>query len=168
MIRSKGEIREIKTTELNRAVCFHNAYYHDNRTVQDRVWEYEGYCPELSVFTIAEDSECIVATQGMLPIYINVQGKKELSGKSENTLINPKYRGLLFFKLYENIISWAKNNKMKCIWAYTSKNKIFEKAYRFYSGENAMYASNYILNLKYSSQHQCMLRRRTKHSLALH
>ena len=29
----------------------------------------------------------------MIPIYLNINGKRYLSGKSENSLLNPKYRG---------------------------------------------------------------------------
>ena len=102
---SKIKIREIRSSDIsdiNEAISIHNVAYGDKRTPEQWIWEYKSNYPDLFVFTVIEDDGRIVGTQGMIPIYINIKGKRYLSGKSENSLLNPEYRGgTLFQELYE-------------------------------------------------------------------
>jgi GNAT superfamily N-acetyltransferase len=142
------ETREVLASDVEKTISFHNAAYGDDRRPEHWMWEYKGNYPDSFVFTIIKDEEQIIATQGMIPIYIYVRGKRLLSGKSENTLLHPKYRGGgLFQDLYEFAASLCKAKGMKCIWGYTSAVKAFRR-FRFRTFEHVMHASVSILSLR--------------------
>ena len=146
---SKTKIREIRTADINEVISFHNDSTGDKRTPEHWIWEYKSNYPDLSVFTVVEDEGCIGGTQGMIPIYINVKGKRYLSGKSENSLLNPKYRGrTLFQELYEFAMSLSKAKNMHCVWGYTPAVKVWRNKLGFSVYENVMYESILILNLR--------------------
>lgn len=112
---------EIEDSEIDEAVSFHNAEYGTKRTSKQWLWEYRGNYPELSVFVVIKDKERIVGTQGMIPIYLNVKGRKCLSGKSENTLLKRECRGRgLFTRLYDFALARSKDKGMCCVWGFTS------------------------------------------------
>jgi len=152
IVSTKIKIREMTNADINKVISFHNIAYGDGRTPEQWIWEYKSNYPDFFVFTVIEDDGRIVGTQGMIPIYINIKGKRYLSGKSENTLLDTKYRGKSFFqKLYEFAMSLCEQKNMSCIWGYTSvitaqkglRNKLGFSVY-----ENVMYESILILNLK--------------------
>lgn len=141
------EIREVAASDVKEIVSFHNVAWGDSRKPEHWIWEFMGNYPDSFVFTIIKDREQVVGTQGMIPIYIYMRGKRLLSGKSESTLLHPEYRGRgLFQNLYEFAISLCKDRGMQCIWGYTTAIKAFRKA-GFHTYEHAMYSSISILNL---------------------
>lgn len=141
------QFKEIDEEEIQRVVSFHNKWYDDNRTPDQWLWEYKGMYPDSFVFTIIKDDNKIIGTQGMIPISINIGGEKYLSGKSENSLLDPKYRGgTLFKELYEFAVSLCKKRGMCCIWGLTSVAKVWRDKLGFHVYDNAMY--NTILILK--------------------
>lgn len=122
------ERREAGVRDIESIVSFHNATYGNSRTPEQWIWEYKGNDPESSVFVLITDNGRVIATQGMLPIDIFVRGRKILSGKSESTLLDPKYRGgTIFSDLYEFAVSKCKDREMHCIWGYTGAIKAFKK-----------------------------------------
>lgn len=140
------EINRSNIAEVKAAVSFHNAAYGTKRTSEQWFWEYEGNVPNRSVFTIIEDEDGIGATQGMIPIYLNINGQKYLSGKSENTLLSPKHRGgSLSQELYEFALSLCKSNNMSFVWGFTPAEKVWKKKFGF-STYNTMFFSILILN----------------------
>ena len=142
------EIREVLASDVEKIISFHNAAYGDDRRPEHWMWEYKENNPDSFVFTIIKDEKQIIATQGMIPIYIYVRGRRLLSGKSESTLLHPKYRGGgLFQNLYEFAVSLCKAKGMKCIWGYTSAVKAFRR-FQFRIYEDVMYASVSILDLR--------------------
>ncbi len=140
------ERREAEIRDIEGIVSFHNAIYGDRRTPEHWMWEYRGNYHDSSVFVLISDNDQIIATQGMIPINIFFREQRILSGKSESTLINPKYRGgTLFSDLYEFAVSRCKNRGMWCIWGYTRAIKAFERfQFRVF---NIMYDSKLLLNL---------------------
>ncbi len=108
-------------------VAFHNSYYGKSRSPKDWLWEYQGYDAKKAVSTFATDSDKIIATQGMLPIYMKVGTKTILSGKSESTLLIPAYRGTQLMQgLYEYAIENCIERKMKFIWGFTPAVQAFK------------------------------------------
>ncbi len=151
MIKSKIKIREIKNSDINEVLSRHNTHFGDGRkrTPDQWIWEYNGSYPDLFVFTVIEDNNQIVGTQGMIPIYIYVNGKRYLSGKSEDSLLNSKYRGgTLFQELYEYAMSLCNAKNMQCIWGYTPAVKVWKNKLQFSVYEKVMYESILILNLQ--------------------
>lgn len=140
------DINRSNAAEVKAAVSFHNAAYGTKRTSEQWFWEYEGNAPSRSVFTIIEDEDGIGGTQGMIPIYLNINGQKYLSGKSENTLLSPKHRGgSLSQELYGFALSRCKNNNMSFIWGYTPAEKVWKNKFGF-ATYNTMFFSILILN----------------------
>jgi GNAT superfamily N-acetyltransferase len=78
------------------AVSFHNSYYGTQRRPEDWLWEYQTYKPDKTVFVIAKHGDRVVATMGRIPFLMEVGGKCVLSGKGENLLFSPAYRGTGF------------------------------------------------------------------------
>ena len=135
--------------ELEELVAFHNAAYGDSRTIEDWEWEYKGIYPESYVFVISKDNDLLIGTQGMIPIYINIQGKRFLSGKEENILISPDYRGTrLFKKLREMAILSCKEKKIGFVWGFTAHAKLWRRILNFTVFENCWYSSMSIINLR--------------------
>ncbi|MCJ7631272.1 GNAT family N-acetyltransferase [Candidatus Bathyarchaeota archaeon] len=115
-------ISEIEDFEVDEAVSLHNTEYRTERTSKQWLWEYRGNYPEFSVFAVIKDDKRIIGTQGMIPIYLNGDGRKLLTGKSENTLLDREYRGRgLAKQLYSFALSKCKEKGMYCIWGFTDR-----------------------------------------------
>ena len=151
-MNSKLQMREIRSSDIsdiNEVVSFHNAAHGDSRIAAQWTWEYLGNYPDLSVFAVIEDDGVIVGTNGRIPIYLNIKGKRYLSGKSENSLLHPKYRGgTLFQDLYEFATSLSKAKKMHCIWGYTGAVTVWRNKLGLSVYDNCMYESILILNVQ--------------------
>ena len=85
--RSKVTVRELKDSEIEDAVSFHNEVEGEDRTAEEWIWEYKGHYPNLYVYSVAEDGGKIVGSQGMLPIYTNIEGENCLAAKSESLFL---------------------------------------------------------------------------------
>nr|MDO8100888.1 GNAT family N-acetyltransferase [Candidatus Njordarchaeota archaeon] len=141
------EIRNVRDSDLSDVVSFHNAYHDDKRTVKQWLWEYGGMNTNAFVFSIMRDKGRVVGTQGMIPIPIIIKGKRLLSGKSESSLLDSKYRGRTFFKdLYEFAVSRCKEKGMCCIWGFTSAARVWREKLRFYVDEDCMCECTLVLN----------------------
>ena len=129
---SQSEQRQVEcqlasTSHALEMVDFHNSYYKTARKPQDWLWEYMTYNPEKAVMVFAKDFEKIIASQGMIPIYLKVGNKTILTGKSENTLLLPAYRGTkLMQELYEYAVDNCLERGIQFIWGFTSAIKAFK------------------------------------------
>jgi len=146
------KIKEIEMAEVGEAVKLHNSTYNDKRTLKQWIWEYGSNYPELSVFTVVKNQDGkIVGTQGMIPVYININGDVFLSGKSESSLLHPSCRGKgLFGCLYSYAMSLCKEQNMSCVWGLTTAVravKVLRNKLGFSVFEDAIYESRLILNL---------------------
>lgn len=108
---------------------FHNRIYNKNRTMNQFLWEFHN-CPHgKSIYVIATDDDKIVGTNCVIPIIVtNTRAELILTGKSEDTLVDPQYRGQnIFNNIYEFLFQQCANNGIKIIWGYTSAKKPFQK-----------------------------------------
>ena len=108
---------------------FHNKIYSSNRTIKQFYWEFH-YCPfGKSIYVIAEDKQKIIGTNCVIPIeLIDSNNQIILSGKSEDTLVDPEYRGQnVFYNIYHVLFDLCKKNGIKVIWGFTSAKKPFKK-----------------------------------------
>ncbi len=89
------DVKIVEATEemVEQLVSYHNKHFGDTRQPEHWMWEYRGCYPDLSVFTVALNDGCVVGTLGSIPIYMKVGGERLLSGKLENALLAPEYRG---------------------------------------------------------------------------
>lgn len=108
---------------------FHNRLYNSNRILKQFYWEFNN-CPfGKSIYVIAEDDGKIIGTNCVIPIdLITADNKIIKSGKSEDTLVDPNYRGQkIFFKIYDFLFEKCKEAGIQVIWGFTSAKKPFEK-----------------------------------------
>lgn len=108
---------------------FHNRIYQKNRTMNQFLWEFHN-CPfGKSIYVIATDDDKIVGTNCVIPIVLtNSKGELILTGKSEDTLVDPEYRGQNIFKnIYDYLFKQCTSSGIKIIWGYTSAKKPFQK-----------------------------------------
>lgn len=109
-------------------VNFHNAYYGTERKPEHWLWEYKTYKPDKSVFAFARDHERIIATQAIIPVYLEVGAELVLSGKSENSLLLPPYRGSgIMPSLYEHAVKNCIDRGIQFLWGFTAAAKLSKK-----------------------------------------
>lgn len=112
----------------SKMVEFHNSYYGASRKPTDWLWEYKTHNPGKAVKAFAKDFNKVIATQGMLPIYMEIGTKTILSGKSESTLVLPAYRGTQIMQdLYAYAVGHCIELGMQFIWGFTPAVKAFKK-----------------------------------------
>jgi len=142
------EVREATTFDMEGVAELHNENYGHEKTSQHWIWEYQTHHPALAVFTVMTDNGQIVGTQGMIPIYLRLRGETFLSGKSESSLLDRKYRGgTAFQELYAFAMSLCKARGMKCIWGLTTAASVWRNKLLFSVYEDAVYTSSSVLNL---------------------
>lgn len=107
---------------------FHNRIYKSNRTIEEFYWEFHN-CPfGNSIYVVAEDSDKIIGTNCVIPIdLISSENKIIRSGKSEDTLVDPLYRGKkIFYHIYQFLFKECEKRGIKVIWGFTSAKKPFK------------------------------------------
>jgi GNAT superfamily N-acetyltransferase len=109
-------------------VDFHNRAYNSQRKPEDWLWQYQRYLPEKAVFVVARQNDKIIGTQAAMPYYLSVGESKILTGKSENTLLLPEYRGKGIMEgLYEYMADICAERGFRCLWGFTSAVKAFKR-----------------------------------------
>lgn len=108
---------------------FYNLIYSANRSLESFYWEFHNGPFGESIYVIAEDGDKVVGTNCVIPILVtNGEGITYKTGKSEDTLVDPSYRGQkIFFKIYEYLIEVCKEKDIEVIWGFSSANRVFEK-----------------------------------------
>jgi hypothetical protein len=148
---AEARIREATNSDIDRVVSFHNQNHKDERTSHQWLWEYKSHHPDLAVFTVVEDGNRIVGTQGMIPIHLGFRGGTHLSGKSESSLLETEYRGgETFRKLYAFAMSLCRAKGMCCVWGLTTAGKVWREKLSFSVHDDAIYTSASALNLRLS------------------
>lgn len=109
--------------------AFHNRIDKPNRSIEQFYWEFRDGPIGPSIYVIAEDGDKIVGTNCVIPInLIDGNGNLIKSGKSEDTLVDPTYRGQnIFNNIYEFLFEESRKQGVSVIWGFTSANKPFEK-----------------------------------------
>ena len=108
--------------------AFYNRIYKANRTIEQFLWEFND-CPfGKSIYVIAEDNGKIVGTNCVIPMdLITSDNRIVRTGKSEDTLVDPDYRGQkIFYKIYDFLFEKCKDYGIQIIWGFTSAKKPFE------------------------------------------
>ncbi|WP_341908103.1 GNAT family N-acetyltransferase [Polaromonas sp. YR568] len=124
------EVRLIHESEIEACNAMHNAYYGKNRTVDQWRWEFAKWrLPDGSIpYAIVRDAGKLVGTQALIPIRFIDRNGVFLTAKSEDTLIDPQYRGKnLFDSMYELLFRVAREGKIQCIWGFTPARGAFTR-----------------------------------------
>lgn len=127
-------IRLLQGNELDLANNFFNSIYGVKRSVENFKWEFLEGPNGKAIYVIAIDDSVtqhtkVVGIQCAIPVeLINGKGDVLLSAKSEDTLVDPDYRGQkIFERMYDLLFSECKNAGIKCIWGFTPAKKAFER-----------------------------------------
>jgi hypothetical protein len=100
---AKLEGRTYQPGDEHGIVNLYNSITKRKRSVEQHRWEWLN-TPEGvgSIWVIVErDSKSIVGHHGLIPIRMNCFGKVFLAGKTENTILHPKYMGTGVYFLHE-------------------------------------------------------------------
>ncbi len=109
---------------------FYNRIYKRNRTIDQWRWEFaqNNYKSSPIPYARVMDESQVVGTQAFIPIrMIDIDGVF-WTAKSEETLVDPDYRGRqLFEKMYNFLFDYARTNQFACIWGFTPAIKAFKR-----------------------------------------
>ncbi len=123
------EYRLANETDYININDFHNRLFSSNRTIEQFYWEFQN-CPHgKSIYIIAEDGNKVVGTNCVIPIeLIDANNNIILTGKSEDTLVDPAYRGQnIFYNIYQKLFEECEKSGIRSIWGFTSAAKPFGK-----------------------------------------
>jgi GNAT superfamily N-acetyltransferase len=126
--QQKIEFRLATPEDALDVVNFRNSYYGRTRTPGHWLWEYDTLEPKKSVFVFATDRGQIIATQGIIPIPLQIGTSSVLTGKTEDTLCLPPYRGSgIMAKLYEYAVESCMGRGIEFIWGFTNAVKAYQR-----------------------------------------
>lgn len=127
------QIRLLKISELHLANEFFNKSYKTNRTMEAFDWEFinapVGSSIYVAAFDTAKENEEIIGIQCAIPLdFVTSEGQIIRTAKSEDTLVNPNYRGQnIFEKMYNLLFDECEKNGITYIWGFTPAFKPFQK-----------------------------------------
>jgi len=116
------EIRLIAEGEESLCNDFQNRFHRKNRTIQQWRWEFldNNYDQTPIPYAVTEDNGKIVATQALIPIRMIDRDGTYWTAKSEETLVDPDYRGRqLLGKMYALLLNYAEEHGFAYIWGFT-------------------------------------------------
>ena len=127
-------VRLLQESEKQLANNFFNEIYKTDRPLKNFEWEFfEGPFGK-AIYVVAIDESItahtkIVGIQCAIPIeMISTQGNVVLTAKSEDTLVDPAYRGQkIFERMYDLLFDACRRAGIKYIWGFTPANKAFER-----------------------------------------
>jgi GNAT superfamily N-acetyltransferase len=127
-------IRLLRANEAGLANNFFNAVYQTTRPQKNFEWEFLNGPFGKAIYVVAVDDNItthtkIVGIQCAIPLeMISSTGVKVLTAKSEDTLVDPAYRGQkIFERMYDVLFQECRNAGIKYIWGFTPAQKAFER-----------------------------------------
>ena len=131
MMNKNIAISILNKTDIPEVIQFYNRLYKENRDEGKFKWEFFSAPAGKAIYVIAKDANTqkIIGTQCAIPIeLITDKGEIILTGKSEDTLVDPDYRGLqVFEKMYALLFEKCRENGIRYLWGFTSAKKPFLK-----------------------------------------
>ena len=131
MTNKNIEISLLQESEVDEVILFYNVTYNQTRNREKFYWEFNDAPAGKAIYVVAKDADTkkIVGTQVAMPIeLITDTGKTILTAKSEDTLVDPNYRGLqIFEKMYDFLFKTCIERGIKYIWGFTTAKKPFIK-----------------------------------------
>lgn len=128
------DIRLLQEHEIVLANNFFNAVYKINRPLENFRWEFLNGPSGKAIYIIAVDTAVtdqtkIVGIQCAIPIeFISSKGTIILTAKSEDTLVDPSYRGQkIFERMYDRLFDECRKAGIQYIWGFTPAQKAFER-----------------------------------------
>jgi hypothetical protein len=122
------ELRLAGEKDIDAINQFYNRIYQRKRTKEQFNWEFNSAPAGKAIYVVAVDKDKIVGTQCAIPYYIlDKEGKTRLTAKSEDTLVDPKYRGKQIFEnMYFQLLMECRKAGIGFIWGFTYAEKPFK------------------------------------------
>lgn len=124
------KVRLIADGESEKCNDFYNRIYGKNRTISQWRWEFEPrqFQCDKRPFVLVDDNGRIAGTQAFIPIRMIDSDGIFWTAKSEETLVDPDYRGQkLFEKMYQLLFDYADQNGLEYVWGFTAATKAFKR-----------------------------------------
>ena len=154
---SNIEIRLAADTEYERINALFNKAYDNKRPYKNFEWEFIKGPAGKAIYIIAVDTDKdhIIGTQSAIPIYWSgPNGEQILTAKSEDTYVDPTYRGMkLFDRMYQLLFTECSKAGIQAIWGFTYALKPF-RAVGFdipYSQIQGLYVLDTLQSYRYLS-----------------
>lgn len=111
-----------------------NAFYNDpkirpaagsagavSRTDSQWEWEFMRGGDDAPAYAVASKNGQVIGTQAYIPITLSLAGTQIRTGKDEDTLVHPEFRGRgVLDDLYRLLISHASNDGIAALWGFTN------------------------------------------------
>ena len=127
-------VRRLLESEIGLANDFFNAVYQVSRSIDNFRWEFLHGPVGPAVYVAAIDDSIktntkVVGIQAAIPLqFESSSGEVVFTAKSEDTLVDPSYRGQkIFERMYELLFQECKNAGIDFIWGFTPAKKAFER-----------------------------------------
>ena len=127
-------LRLLQENEIQLANDFFNHIYKTTRSIENFRWEFVNGPYGKAIYVVAIDDTIITQTkivgiQCAIPLeFISTEGKTVRTAKSEDTLVDPSYRGQkIFERMYEMLFKECSKAGIKYIWGFTPAQKAFER-----------------------------------------
>ena len=124
------KIRFASASEAAACNQFYNDGHQKRRSVSQWEWEFisRDFPGPNPCYVIAEDEWKIVGSQALIPIKVIDESGIYWTAKSEETLLNPAYRGRqIFEKMYDLLKETAVSSGIRNIWGFTPATKAFTR-----------------------------------------
>ena len=124
-------IRLLGKDDIQQVNALYQRAYQIDRSNEKFKWEFQQGPAGPAVYIVAVDPETnrVVGTQCAIPLYVtNASGERILTAKSEDTLVDPNYRGRsIFEKMYALLFDECRKAGIVAIWGFTYAIKPFHK-----------------------------------------
>lgn len=124
-------IRLLRDDDIRQVNDLYKKAYHIDRSNEKFRWEFLSGPAGPSIYVVAVDSKTgkIVGTQCAIPLYVtSASGTRTLTAKSEDTLVDPDYRGKsIFERMYDLLFAECRKAGIEAIWGFTYAVKPFRK-----------------------------------------
>ncbi len=124
------QVRLVEDSEMQACNLFHNKLYKKSRSFEQWQWEFKSnlYNSSSVPFAVAVNQGQIVGTQALIPIRMIDRTGVYWTAKSEETLVDPQFRGnKLFERMYTVLFNYAKEHNYVNIWGFTPAAKAFTR-----------------------------------------
>jgi hypothetical protein len=112
-------------------------------------WQYQNSSSNTGLYFVQVENS-YVASQGMIPILLNVYGKETLTAKSESSFLLPEFRGKgIFEALYFHTIASSQKDGVEIIWGFTALSNVWRDKLKFEVFDGIIHDSE--LQIQFSS-----------------
>ncbi|MBK9982949.1 MAG: GNAT family N-acetyltransferase [Saprospiraceae bacterium] len=129
MTKKTISISLLQDADIPELLDFYNLINKDNRDKEKFLWEFYNAPAGKAIYVIAKDADTqkIIGSQCAIPVdLITHTGDVIRTGKSEDTLVHPDYRGLSIFEnMYAMLFEKCRESGIKYLWGFTSAKKPF-------------------------------------------